>query len=59
MRNSPFLCVYHDCGQIVNTHFPTVEEYKHWQESAFQYGVKWAHLIDRESGKIVECDFAE
>lgn len=55
----PLLCVYSDGGQVVNTYFPTVAEYKHWQESAFDYGVAWAHLIDRNTGKILECDFSE
>ena len=57
--NLPLLCVYSDCGQVVNTYFPTVDEYNKWKDSAFEYGLEWSHLIDRNTGTILECDFSE
>lgn len=53
----PLLCVYYDLVEIQTTYFKDTTDFDLWQRSAFQYGVVWAHLIEKETGKVLECQY--
>ncbi len=54
----PLLCTYYDLCDVNMTYFADVSEYQLWERSASQYGVVWSYLIDKETGKIMEANYA-
>lgn len=54
--NLPLTCVYFDELNVATTRFDTVDDYKDWKTSSFQYGVKWSYLIETKTGKTIEVD---
>lgn len=58
-KELPLLCVYYDQCDVTITRFAIIDDYKHWQESAFQYGVIWSYLMDQETGTFLECDYVD
>mgnify|MGYP003587903889 CR=1 FL=1 len=54
-----YICIYHDAMVTQVARFDCIDDYKNWVDSGMEYGIRWAHLIEVATGKIVECDFAE
>lgn len=49
-----YFCVYYQSSVAVQiARFEKIADYLNWADSAHENGVKWSHLIENATGKIV------
>lgn len=54
--NHDYVAVYSDGIGVNTTSFENVTDYAMWVDSGLEFGIKWAMLLEKDTGKVLEYD---